>query len=86
MFPAIWVLNMLLVFGLGAYFIEYERLYLIRFLYALVLPLDVFTKEVAQIDMDVYIFLTAVLIVLVTGVTYFVRFIRDYKPLDFSQG
>ena len=86
MFPVIWVLNMLMVFGLGAYFFEYERLYLIGFLYALVLPLDVYIKQVTQADLDVYIFLAASLIILVMGVTCLVRFMREYKPLDLSQG
>jgi len=86
MFPAIWVVNMLLVFGLGAYFLEYERLYIIGFLYALVLPLDVIVKNLTQRDMDVYIFSGAGAIILVMGIVYLIRFIRDYKPLDFNQG
>lgn len=86
MFPAFWVLNALLVFGAAAYFLEYERLYIIGFLYAMVLPLDVLVKQVAKIDLDVYIFLTAGLIVLVMGVIYLLRFLRDYQPVDLSQG
>jgi hypothetical protein len=84
MFPAIWAVNMLLVFGLGAYFFEYERLYLIGFLYALVLPLDVFVKQMAKIDLDFQIFLTAGLIVLVMGMVYLLRFLRDYQPVDLT--
>ena len=81
-FPAIWVLNMLIVFGLGAYFLEYERLYLIGFLYALVLPLDVFVKNVTQRDLDVYIFSGAGLIILFMGISYLLRFLRDYKSVS----
>jgi len=86
MFPVIWVLNMLMVFGLGAYFLEYERLYVIGFLYAIVLPIDVFVKNTTQQDMDVYIFSAAGLIILIMGITYLVRFLRDYKPVSLNQG
>lgn len=86
MFPAIWVLNVLAVFGLSAYFFEYERLYLIGFLYALVLPLDVYIKDVIKADLDVYIFLAAALVILAMGLSYLVRFVREYKPVDLSRG
>jgi hypothetical protein len=85
-FPMVWLLNMLMVFGLGAYFLEYERLYVIGFLYALVIPLDVVIKTVANMDLDIYIFLTGGSIIVVMGVTYLIRFIRDYKPMDLSAG
>lgn len=85
-FPLVWVLNMLMVFGLGAYFLEYERLYVIGFLYAAVIPLDVIVKKFAKVDMDVYIFLAAGAIILVMGIAYLVRFMRDYKPLNLNQG
>jgi len=81
-FPAIWVLNMLMVFGLGAYFLEYERLYVIGFLYAVVIPLNEVIKNAAKVDMALYLFLVAGLIVVVMGIFYLVRFVRDYKPLD----
>jgi hypothetical protein len=86
MFPAFWVLNTLFVFGAGAYFLNYERLYVIGFFYALSLPLDVFVKQVTKIDMDVYIFLGAGLIVVVMGVVYLLRFLRDYQPVELRQG
>jgi hypothetical protein len=85
-FPLIWMLNMFIVFGLGAYFLEYERLYLIGLLYALVIPVDIIVKATTKVDMDVYIFLTAGLIILVVGITYLIRFMRDNKPLDLNQG
>jgi len=85
-FPLVWVLNMLMVFGLGAYFFEYERLYVIGFLYAVVIPIDVIVKTFARVDMDVYIFLAAGVIILVMGIAYLVRFMRDYKPLNLTQG
>ena len=84
--PLVWMLNMFLVFGLGAYFLEYERLYLIGLLYALVLPVDMIVKAITKMDMDVYIFSTAGLIILVMGIAYLVRFMSDYKPLDLNQG
>jgi len=85
-FPLVWMLNMLMVFGLGAYFLEYERLYVIGFLYALAIPLDAVIKSVAKIDLDIYIFLAGGLIILVMGITYLVRFMRDYKPVSPDQG
>ncbi|HSG45689.1 MAG TPA: hypothetical protein VLA72_21310 [Anaerolineales bacterium] len=85
-FPLVWVLNMLMVFGLGAYFLEYERLYVIGFLYALVIPLDVVIKSMVKVDLDIYIFLTGGLIILAMGVAYLIRFIRDHKPLSLNEG
>lgn len=85
-FPLVWMLNMLMVFGLGAYFLEYERLYIIGFLYALAIPLDAVIKSVAKVDLDIYIFLTGGLIILVMGIAYLVRFMRDYKPVSLNQG
>ena len=85
-FPLVWMLNMLMVFGLGAYFLEYERLYIIGFLYALAIPLDAVIKSVAKVDLDVYIFLTGGLIILVMGTTFLIRFLRDYKPVSPNQG
>jgi len=85
-FPMVWMLNMLMVFGLGAYFLEYERLYIIGFLYALAIPLDAVIKSVAKVDLDIYIFLTGGLIILVMGIAYLVRFMRDYKPVSPDQG
>jgi hypothetical protein len=85
-FPMVWLLNMLMVFGLGAYFLEYERLYLIGFLYALVIPLDVVIKTVMNVDVDIYIFLIGGMIIVIMGLIYLIRFIRDYKPMDLSSG
>ena len=83
-FPSIWVLNMLMVFGLGAYFLEYERLYVIGFLYAMVIPLNEVIKNTARVSTAMYLFLVAGLIVVVMGIFYLLRFMRDYKPLDVS--
>ena len=85
-FPMIWVLNILMVFGLGAYFLDYQRLYLIGFLYALVIPLDLAIKSATQMDMDVYIFSGAGMIVVLMGLAYLIRFMRDNKPLQPHQG
>jgi len=81
-FPLVWMSNMIMVFGLGAYFLEYERLYVIGFLYALAIPLDVAIKAVAKVDLDVYIFLASGLIIVAMGLVYLLRFLRDYKPVS----
>ena len=84
--PLIWVLNIFFVFGLGAYFLEYERLYIIGFLYASVIPLDLYIKNSTGADLDIYIFATAGFIIVAMGVFYLSRFLHDYKPFDLSQG
>lgn len=85
-FPLVWMLNMLMVFGLGAYFLEFERLYVIGFLYALVIPLDAVVKEVTRMDMDIYIFLAGGLIIVAMGLFYLLRFMRDHKPVSLNRG
>ena len=85
-FPAVWVLNIIIVFGLGAYFLEYERLYVIGFLYAVVIPLNEVIKSTAKIDVAIYLFLVTGLIVVLMGLFYLLRFMRDYKPVSPDQG
>ena len=84
--PLVWVLNIGIVTGLAAYFMEYDRLYIIGFLYAVTVPLDFVIKTVIRVDIGMYIFLVAGLIILVMGSIYLIRFVREYKSLDLHQG
>ena len=83
--PLVWVLNIVIVAGAAAYFLEYDRLYVIGFLYALTVPLDFVIKTATKIDLGIYIFLGASLIILSMGSVYLFRFMRDYKPLNLKE-
>jgi hypothetical protein len=79
-----WVVNMLVVFGLAGYFLDFSRLYLIGFLYAVSIPLDIFIRKTWQTDVFAfYVFGIPALIILTIGVSLFVRFLRKYpvEPL-----
>lgn len=75
--PAAWALNMLLVFGLGGYFLQFERLYFIGLLYAIVLPLDFFLTETANLHIVPYMFAGAGLLIVLVGAVYLRRFLRE---------
>lgn len=84
--PLVWVLNIVIVAGAAAYFLEYDRLYIIGLLYALTVPLDFVIKIATQVDVGMYIFLVAGLIILLMGSVYLYRFMRDHKPLNLNEG
>jgi hypothetical protein len=77
-FPAAWVVNMLVVFSLGAYFLDFNRLYLIGIMYALPVPLDIMFHEFADIDLTFIAFGFPATVILLIGTVVFVRFLRDY--------
>jgi len=77
-FPAGYVLNMLVVFSLGAYFLDFNRLYLIGLMYALPVPVDILLHELAGIDVSFFAFAVPAAVVLTIGIVLFVRFLRDY--------
>lgn len=80
--PGVWALNMLLVFGLGGYFLEFERLYLIGLLYAIVLPLDFILRESSGLRIVQYMFIIAGLIIIAVGSIYLKRFLRSYPLIQ----
>lgn len=84
-FPAIWAINMLVVFGLGAYFLEFERLYLVAIMYALAIPLDITLKEVAGIDVGYWAFILPAAVILAVGAIVFIRFLRHYPVLRMDE-
>ena len=79
--PAIWSVNMLVVFGLGAYFLDFDRLYLIGVMYALALPVLILTDELLGIDLGFIAFAIPAALILIIGSVVFVRFLRDYAVL-----
>jgi len=77
---AVWALNMLILFSLGAYFLGYDRLYLIGVLYALPVPLDIWLDEFAGIKLGFIAFAVPAAVILIMGLMVFIRFLRDYPP------
>jgi len=77
-FPAAWVVNVLVVFGLGAYFLDFSRLYLIGLMYAIPVPLDMMLVKVAGIDLSFAAFGLPAAVILLVGTVVFLRFLHDY--------
>ena len=77
-FPVVYVLNMLVIFSLGAYFLDFSRLYLIGVMYALPVPLDIALDEFAGIDIGFAVFAAPAAVILFIGTVLFIRFLRDY--------
>ena len=80
--PVVWAVNALTVFSLGAYFLEFERLYLIGVLYAIPVPIDILLDELAGIKLGFIAFAVPALVILIMGLVVFVRFLRDYPVLQ----
>jgi MFS family permease len=74
-----YTLNMLIVFSLGAYFLRFERLYLIGLMFALPVPLDIALSELAGIDLGCIAFVVPAAVILIVGAVVFVRFLREYR-------
>ncbi len=79
-FPVVWAANMLIILGLIAYFLSYNRLYLIGLLYAVCLPLDAALKNMADIYFPALAFGAPAVIILAMGTVVFRRFLRK-NPL-----
>ena len=74
-----WVVNMLVVFGLAGYFLDFPRLYLIGILYAIPIPMDIFIRQHWHTDAWVFpVFAVPSLIILGVGVVLFIQFLRKY--------
>jgi hypothetical protein len=82
MFPAIWMVNVLVLFSLGAYFLDFKRLYLIGVMYALPVPVDMMLKEFAHLRLAFIAFGVPAAVILIMGLVVFVRFVRDYPPAE----
>jgi hypothetical protein len=84
-FPLGYILNMLLVFGLGAYFLDYPRLYVIAVLYALPVPLQILLRQVTGNSAAFYTFAIPAFFILVMGLVCLVRFMRSYPVVSNSE-
>jgi len=76
--PAVWVGNAIVVFSLGAHFLDFSRLYLIGVMYALAVPLDIVFRKVADIDLSFIAFGAPAMVILIIGLVVFARFLREY--------
>jgi len=80
LFPLIYALNALIVFGAIAYFTSFERLYYIGILFALPVPVDQWLYDSYGINLDYIAFIVPAAIIIVIGIWYFVRFLKNYPP------
>ena len=85
LFPVVYALNMLIVFCLLAYFLDFPRLYLIAVLFALPIPVHVLLKNYLDIDLIFYAFAVPALIIVCMGIFYLVRFLRE-NPIREAHG
>ncbi len=77
-FSAVYAVHMLVVFSLGAYFLDFNRLYLIGVMYALPVPVDILLDELAGIDLGFIAFAVPATVILLMGLVVLVRFLREY--------
>lgn len=77
--PAVWVANMLVVFSLAAYFLHFNRLYLIGVMFAIGFPLDIVLKELLHRNLTFFAFGVPAMVVLIMGGVVLVRFLRKYS-------
>ncbi len=82
LFPLIFALNALLVFGLIGYFTSFERLYYIGVLFALPVPIDQWLYDSYGINLDYILFLIPAAIIVGIGIWYFIRFLKNYPPVQ----
>ena len=80
-FPVAWVVNAIVVFSLGAYFLDFSRLYLIGLIYALPVPLDILFRQFTDIDLSFIAFGAPAMVILIIGLVVFTRFLRVYPLL-----
>jgi hypothetical protein len=81
-FPAIYALNMLIVFGLAAHLFQFGRLYLIAVLYALPVPVDFLVRQTWGINVGYIAFTIPAVIIIVIGVALLVRFVCENPVRD----
>jgi hypothetical protein len=80
--PIIWSVNALVIFSLGAYFLDYERLYLIGVMYAVAVPADRLLRELVGLDLTFLAFGVPATVILIIGALILIRFLRDYPVPD----
>ena len=80
--PAIWAINMLVVFGAMGYFLDFERLYFIGLMYAIAIPLNEILIALEVIRIGPYIFFVCGAITVAMGIFYLVRFLNNYPVIQ----
>lgn len=80
--PALWALNMLVVFGAMGYFLDYERLYFIGLMYAITIPLNEILITLAEIRIGPYLFFVCGLLIVAVGIFFLIRFLRKYPVIQ----
>ena len=75
---AAWVVNCIVVFSLGAYFLDLPRLYAYGVLFAIPVPVDILLRKLTDLDLTFIAFGVSALVILVVGTVMFVHFLRDY--------
>ena len=80
--PVIYILNMVVVFGMWAWISEVPRFYLVGVLFALPLPLIIGLDELAGIRIGYLSFAIPGTIILLMGLVILIRFLRRYPPLQ----
>lgn len=78
----LFTLNIFLVFGFGAYFLDFTRLYAYGALLGLSFPVGHFLVEIGVLASATRPFLLSSAIMIVIGIVLFVRFLRDNPPFD----
>lgn len=79
--PVIYVLNMVVVFGLFALISGVTRFFLVGVLFALPLPLAIGFKELAGIRIGYTSFAVPGATIILMGIIVLIRFLRRYPPL-----
>ena len=80
--PVIYVLNMVLVFGMFAWISGVARFYLVGVLYAVPLPLAIGLKELAEIRIGYTSFAIPGALIILMGIVVLIRFLRQYPRLQ----
>lgn len=81
MVALVFAANCLIVFSLGAYYLDFSRLYVYGLLYAVAFPLGIMLDETGRVGasfLTVYALLAGPMIVV--GAALFIRFLRAYPP------
>jgi MFS family permease len=84
-FPAVWAVNCIVLFSLGAYFLDFSRLYVYGVLYAIAPGLGKTLGRWAGFPLTFVAFGLPAIVILLIGAVVFVRFLRDY-PIPTEEG
>ena len=76
--PSIWVGNMIIVFSLAAYFLRFNRLYVIGAMFAVAVPLDIVLTALTKRDLSFVAFGIPAMVILIMGIVVLARFVRKY--------